>query len=159
MNYLSLCLHIERLAASQYRNYNFNSLCEFNGVHLGAGENGISVLDSGDLDNTTKILAYLEFPTTDFGSENQKRIRSFYLGYETDGELLLTVKDDDNNERSWIVQNIHGPDKQHSAKISGTRANKGRYWMIRIENLQGADFSLDSLSVLPILLNRKPAGS
>jgi hypothetical protein len=159
MDYLSLCLQIERMALSQYANYDFNSMCEFNGAYIGANESGIFTLDSGDLDNTSLIEAFFELPTSDFGIENQKRIRSFYIGYETNGELLLTVKDDDDNQRSWLVPVIHLDEKQHTVKVNGSRSGKGRYWMIRIENLAGADFSIDSISVLPILLNRKPSGN
>lgn len=144
---------------SQYEGYNFNSMCKFEDVYLGAGDNGIMVLDSGHSDNTSKIEAFFELVTSDFGSEHQKRIRSVYIGGETNGELQLTLKDDDENERHFVISPNHSGNQQHTMKVSAGRNGKGRYWMFRIDNVNGSDFSVDSITILPILMNRKPSRS
>jgi hypothetical protein len=156
-DYLGLCLQLERSALSQYANYNFNSMCKFNGEYLGANENGIFSLDDGDLDGTTQIDAFFELLTSDWGIEHQKRIRSLYVGYETNGQLMVTVKDDDDNQREYVLEPNHLDNKQHSAKLFGDRNGKGRYWMIRFDNVNGSDFSVDNVKVLPVILNRKPS--
>jgi len=158
-DYLGLCLQLERSALSQYANYNFNSMCKFNGAYLGANENGIFVLDSGDLDGTSQIEAFFELLTSDWGIEHQKRIRSVYVGYETNGQIMVKAKDDDDNQREYILEPNHLDNKQHGAKLPGDRNGKGRYWMIRVENINGSDFSIDSIKVLPVILNRKPSGA
>lgn len=156
-DYLGLCLQLEISALSQYANYNFNSMCKFNGAYLGANESGIFTLDSGGLDDTTDIEAFFELITSDWGMEHQKRIRSLYVGYETNGNLMLTVKDDDGNQREYLLEPNHVDNQQHSSKLPGDRNGKGRYWMFRVDNVNGSDFSVDSIKVLPVILNRKPS--
>lgn len=158
-DYLGLCLQLERMAVSQYANYNFNSMTKFNGQYLGANENGIFRLDNGDLDGTSKIPAFFELLTSDWGIENQKRIRTIYVGYETNGQLVLKVKDDDNNEREYILEPNHLDNSQHGAKLPGDRGGKGRYWMIRVDNMNGADFSIDNIRILPVVLGKKPSSA
>jgi hypothetical protein len=53
----------------------------------------------------------------------------------------------------------HSGNQQHTMKVSVGRNGKGRYWMLRIDNVNGSDFSVDAISVLPILMSRKPSGS
>lgn len=156
---LGLCIELTGSRVSQYEGYDFNSMAKFGDVYLGAGDSGIMILDSGHLDGTTKIEAFFELPTSDFGSEAQKRIRTVHLGGETNGELMLTVKDDDGNERSFLAEPNHSGNQQHTIKVPIGRNGKGRYWMLRIENVNGSDFSIDSISILPILMGRKPAGA
>jgi hypothetical protein len=156
-DYLGLCLQLERMAISQYANFNFNSMAIFNGQCLGANEAGIFQLDSGDRDNTSEIPAFFELMTSDWGIENQKRIRSIYVGYETNGRLFFKVKDDDANETEYILEPNHLDHAQHGAKLPGSRRGKGRYWFIRVDNMNGADFSVDNIKVLPVVLGRKPS--
>lgn len=156
---LGLCLNIDGNQLSQYANYNFNSMCKFNGVYLGAGDSGIFKLDDGNLDGTGEIEAFFELVTTDIGIANQKRIRTVYLGYETDGDLTLTLKDDDGNERRFSVEANHLGNKEHTAKISIGRDGKGRFWMFRIDNVNGSDFSVDSIEAVPVILGKKPSSS
>lgn len=158
-DYLGLCIELSGSRGSQYAGYNFNSMCKFGEVYLGADDNGIVVLDSGNLDRTAKVEAFFELPTTDFGIDLQKRIRSAYVGGEVNGELMLTVKDDDGNARQFSIMPAHSGNQQHSMKTGIGRNGKGRYWMFRIDNVNGSDFSVDSISVLPILMARRPSGA
>ena len=158
-DYLGLCLQLDRMAVSQYANWNFNSMTEFNGRYLGANENGIFVLADGDLDGTSEIPAFFELLTSDWGIENQKRVRSMYVGYETNGRLKFTVKDDDGNDTEYILEANHLDNAQHGAKLPGSRKSKGRYWMLRIDNMNGADFSVDNIRILPVILGKKPSSA
>jgi hypothetical protein len=163
-DYLGLVLQLTGLRPSQYGNYNFNSMCKFGDTYLGANESGIFEIDSTEFDNTADgtgddIESFFELLTTDFGIANPKRIRSLYFGYEADGNLLITVYDDDNNERHYILEPNHIPNKQSSAKVSIGRDGKGRYYTFRIDNISGADFSIDNIEVVPVILNRKPSGA
>lgn len=157
--YLGLCLAFERVAPTQYRGYNFNSFCKFNGAYLGSNENGIFTLDSGDLDDTAEIEAFFELVTSDWGIPNQKRIRSMYLSYETNSDLQLTIYDDEGNQRTYLLEPIHLSNKQHTQKVSIGRDGKGTYWMVRIDNINGSDFSVDRIQVVPVILGKKPSGT
>jgi hypothetical protein len=157
--YLSLCLGLERVAPTQYRNYNFNSMTKFGDVYLGANSSGLFALDSGDLDATDDIEAFFELVTSDWGVPNQKRIRKMHISYETNGDLMLTVKDDDGNQRNYMIDPIHLANKQHTVEVPIGRDGKGAYWMIRIDNVNGSDFSIDRIQVVPVVLGGKPSGT
>lgn len=163
--YLGICYLLEGKQGSQYGNYNFNSLTRFNGQDLGANDNGIFKLDDGDFDytdasNYDEIEAFIELPTSDWGIENQKRIRSAYLGLEANGELALIFTDDEGNDYRYEVVPDFMANKQHSVRVTAGRKNgKGRYWRLRLENINGADFSLNNIRVFPIILGPRPARS
>jgi hypothetical protein len=140
-------------------------MCKFGDKYLGANESGIFELNTGEFDNADSdgngddIEAVFELLTTDFGIENPKRVRKLYFGYEADGNLLVTVYDDDNNERHYILEPSHIPNKQSSSRLPVGRDGKGRYYTFRIDNISGADFSIDSIKVLPVILPKKPSGA
>jgi hypothetical protein len=164
-DFLGICFNLEGRQHSQYANFDFNSMCRFNGIDLGANENGIFKLDDGDFDYSAAatfepIQAFVELPTSDWGIENQKRIRSAHLGIETNGELLLTFTDDEGVDHPYVVVPDFAANKQHSVRITAGRNNgKGRYWRVRLDNINGADFSLNSLRVYPVILGARPAHS
>jgi len=140
------------MAVSQYCDYDFNSLCG----KLAAGPEGIFTLDDADTDNDVAIDSIVELPLTDFGISNQKRLRSVYFGYEAEGSLKLTVTNDEGNEREYTLEAT--TNTQHGGKVSINRNGKGRYWQLKIENVEGCDFSIDSIEVIPVILGRKPSG-
>ena len=148
---LAMCLN--NLAVSQYCRYDFDSLCG----KLAAGENGIFTLDDAETDAGVTIDSIIELPLTDFGISHQKRLRSVYIGYETKGSLKLIVSNDEGNEREYFLESTR--EKQHGEKISIDRDGKGRYWQFRIENIDGCDFSLDVIEIIPVVLGRKPSGT
>jgi hypothetical protein len=155
---LGLCIELTGSRASQYEGYDFNSMCKFGDVYLGAGDAGIKVLDSGSLDVAANISAFFELPTSDFGDEHQKRVRAAFLGLEASGSVLFTLKHDDGTSRSYTVTPTLITNKQHMVKVWAGRNGKGRYWMVRIDNVSGSDFSVDAIALLLVLLNRKPSG-
>lgn len=156
---LTLCLGLERVAPTQYLKYNFNSMCKFGDAYLGANSSGLFTLDDGDLDGSDEIEAFFELVTSDWGIPNQKRIRSMYVSFESNSDIQITVRDDEENERIYILEPIHIDNKQHTQKVTIGRDGKGTYWMIRIDNINGSDFSIDRIEVIPIILGKKPSAT
>jgi len=147
-----IALNLKRLAATQYRNFDFNSMCVFNGVPLAAGDSIFSL--DGDKDNGTNIDSHIEFPTTDFGELTAKRFRKLYFGYETSGSLKITTTTDDETTDSSVLTPKKKRQYQHRDTLSMTRSQKGVYWGLKIENQHGCDFSLDNIEGLPVVLTR-----
>ena len=151
--YSSLSVCLKNLVVSQYCRYDFNSLCG----KLAAGEEGIFVLDNSETDNGVTIDSLIELPLTDFGTSYQKRLRSVYIGGEAQGNLKLIVSEDEGDEREYSLEPLDG--KQQGGKVSINRDRKGRYWQLKIKNVEGCDFSLDSIEIIPVVLGRKPNAS
>ena len=157
--YLGIALRLNNLAVSQYCRYDFDSMVKCWDIYLGAGEEGLFTLEDADTDDGVEIDAIIEFPTTDFGISHQKRIRSLYVGYETGGDMTLTLSNDEDNERVYTLTPINASNKQHGSKVKVNRDGKGRYWTVRIENVDGCDFSLNMIEAIITILARKPSGS
>lgn len=149
-----IALNLKRMAASQYRNFNFNSMCMFNGRPLACNDEGIFSLDDAETDNGTEINSYIELPTTDFGYLGSKRFRKLYVGYETSGSIKVTVKADGGTEASFTLTPAKTGQIQHRDILPMSRRQKGSYWILRIENVNGCDFSLDNIEGILMILTK-----
>jgi len=159
MNYLTLATNLKNLAITQHTNYNFNSFCEINGTPVGLSEDGIYELDNARNDDGSNIDAFVELVRSDCGISNQKRIRKFHLGYESNGTIQFKVKTDEGSAETYNLSPTLSSNKQGSGEENGRRRQKGRYWEVKVANTSGCDFSVDSIHVTPTILTSKPRGS
>jgi len=137
-------------ATSQYTNFDFNSFVNFNGVQLGAKADGIFEL-GGDDDNGTNIDAYFEPFLTDLGTIHQKRMRYLYLEMKTDGDIIVTISSDGGTAQEFTVSGKDLLPQKHRIPIP--RTLRGTYWLYQVKNVNGADFSINSMSGIFIFRN------
>jgi hypothetical protein len=150
MNCIAFAINIKGRQPSQFKNFTFNSMVNFNGVALGVNNHGLFSL-TGDKDNTALILAEFETVMTDMGIKNPKRLRYAYIGFESNEDLLLTVTVNENAVKELeIPANKSG---QQRTRVPIGRDIYGRYWSFRISNPTGGRFAIDSVDVLPIIRN------
>ena len=139
-------------ASSKYRNYGFNSMVNFNGGLYGARSDGLFQLASGSTDNTALLPATFTLPTTDFGSPNNKHLRFWYMGLETDGKIQIDLSAEGYHQTMSEVYRISPPKTGHQRiRTPIGRAIYGRYWVPKVSNVLGSDFSIDEIEVLPIV--------
>lgn len=161
LNTFGLVVNLLNVACSMYKGYDFNSLCvDKSGRLLAAGDGGIYEV-GGDTDDGELIPAFFELPTNSFGSDKVKRIREVIVTGETDGELFVsTLVDDADNRRVVGPLEFNGNNRQGSSEVVVDRAQEGVHWSIGVGNsdsegiTNGADFSVDSISVMMIVLNK-----
>jgi len=135
---------------TQYINYDFNSMVKFGDVYLGASADGIYELE-GDTDDGDRIGAYFEPVVTDFGINNPKKVRFMFLGYEAEGDLIVTSGDN----RSTVSRTVDSVRTgQQWRRITGTREIRGRYLTFQISNVDGCDFGIDSIDVVFVVMPR-----
>lgn len=152
----AVVMQTETGALSNYTNFPFNSFAAFNGAYLGASAEGLFVL-TGDTDNTTFIQAAARVGITDFGTSFLKRIDRCYVGYRTDGNLIVRVFTDEVNVRDYLMT-AYGKDGLHG---NHTRIGKGlaaRYWQFEIRNQNGAQFQINAFELKPTHLRRRIGG-
>lgn len=156
MSKLVLAMNLKNSAVTQYTGYDLNGCAtDHEKQPWGANENGIFKLEEPNHDEA-QIDAYFILPTTDLAAPNQKRIRSVLAGGEAENDLLFSMACDGDDYQEF-TQTIDKTDlSQAGAKCHGRRDQKGRYWKFKIANQNGADFSVDSISVFPVLLRNKP---
>jgi len=148
----TLCTNLKTAkATTQFTNYDFNSFCNFNGMSLAAGDEGLFEL-GGNLDNGQRIDAYFEPIVSSWGTLNAKHIRYFYVGYECDGELELSLL---NQGTKFATYNIPCPipNTQLKTRITISKDPAQVYWAFGIGNINGSDFSIDEINALFITRN------
>ncbi len=149
-----LSFNLKISASSQYRNFDFNSMCMFNGKPIAVNSDGIFLLDDSETDNGTKINSIAELPTSILGLMHPKRLRSLYVGYETSGAIKFSVTPDGGDTTSVHLLPAKGRQIQHMGKVHMPRRRKGTYWVFKIENVNGCDFSIDHIQAVPIILSK-----
>jgi len=151
---LTIRTNLSNNASSQYNNFDFNSMCRFNGFTLAAGDAGLFKVNSGDLDGTTEISAHFVPVKTNFGSLNKKRERHVYLAGECDGSMQVEVIGDSATIGPYEVafQSSEGQQRRR-VKVGG--GMDFSYASHKISNVNGSDFSMD---VIEAYLDIKPYG-
>lgn len=133
-------------ATTQFINYPFNSMCNFNGKQLGAGTSGLNELGGGN-DAGAEISAWFEPIMSDWGSANPKRIRFMYFGYECDGPLTVTVSGLEVSPGAYPIP-CKTSGEQQRCRVTVSRLAQRRYWTFKLANTLGADFSIDAIDCL-----------
>ncbi len=142
----ALVMNTRTNAVTRYSSVPFNSFANFGGVTLGAGPDGIMVLDGED-DAGTPIEAYAEGGVSDFGSKYVKKVPSGYAGYRTTGTLRITLTTDEDQQYEYDLEPRSGPNI-HTSRVKFGRGVEGVYWQWRADNVDGSDFDFEHLRLL-----------
>lgn len=141
-------------AHSTYTNYNFDSYIEEGGRILATLADGIYALE-GNTDNTQKIGATLKSGVLDFGSINQKTISDAYIHARTQGSdlTLSTIVD----ETKITEYELIGDDKtgMRNRRVKTSLGVRGRSWQLSLQNTDGTEMEVESITVRPAILNRR----
>ena len=135
-----ISLNLNQIAVSQIRNFHFNSMCVFNGVPLAASSAGLFTLDTADDDNGTTINSIVETVMTNLTYLGVKRFRKAYIGYESSGDIKVSVSVDENDFQEYTLSASDVSQKQHRDMLPMTRAQKGVNWTFTIEHVDSCDF-------------------
>jgi len=143
-------------AISEYTNYPFNSFCELDGQYLGASEDGLFLLEGAD-DDGDPIDASVLTMMTDFNSTHMKRVPTAYIGYTSDGTMVLRVRAVSGGElrEHWFTATQRTANAPREQVIQLGRGIRSRYWQFELANVDGADFEIDKLELYPVYLSRR----
>ena len=153
---LVLALNLKTKGVTQYTGYDLEGACVNQaGQPWGALYSGIQKLEE-PVHDEGHINAWAKLPNTDLNNPNQKRLRSLLVAGEAEDDLLLDVAMDEDpaTQRTITVDKLDL--SQAGAKAKGRRDQLGRHFQVTVRNQNGADFSLDAIDVLPVLLQAKP---
>lgn len=142
---------------TRYTNFNFNFLLRFAGETVGMTGEGLFVL-GGDVDERIDgldtaqdpIAAAFELAPSDFGTAQHKRLPYAYLGVAAGEALRVTATADSTTA---ITARTATVGRNRRAKLA--RGVKGRFWSLKVENIEGNDFAVDAVEMLPMHLGRK----
>lgn len=147
----ALVLNLATSAAYHYDPYAFRGFARHGERQFACDENGLYEL-VGDSDADEPIVAYLQTGKLDFGNPFLKSLAAIYLGYQAAKALTLTVTVDQQTVDYALPS---ATDAAITKRCKTGRGLKSRYWQLRLANTQGSDFYLETLDVLPVVLQRR----
>lgn len=161
-HYTAWTMNTDSRASTRYTQYPFNSFMRIDGRDYAASDDGVYRL-GGDSDSGRPINAHIRLGMSALGSRLAKHVPSVYLGYTTSGDLLLKVitADHGNGERRADIYRLHakGAASPREGRVQVGRGLSAVYWDFVIENVDGADFALDVIEFMPLVVNRRLRGN
>lgn len=138
-------------ASTMLDNYAFSGFGTHKGKRYGIRPDGLYVLE-GDTDAGTNIDSFISLGNRNFNTAKMKRVPHAYIGASTDGRMVLKVIVG-GQEYLYAVRN-------HSTDMGEQRVDIGRglrsnYWNFELMNREGADFEIDTIKFMPIVLERR----
>jgi hypothetical protein len=141
--YLNMVMNIKNRALTLYNNYNFNSLCHYNGKNFGATKTKIVDLDTGSTDDGTIIDWNFRTGYLDLEQDKKKKIRQAWLSYKSNGDIILTIVQPDGEEYEYTLDGIY--DDETGVRCKFGRGIRSKYVAIDIKNVDGSTIDLDVL--------------
>lgn len=159
--YVAWVVNTESAGVSTYQNYPFNSFASLGGRYYGATSQGLFLLEGED-DDGEAIDARIRLGLHDMNTRKLKRLPEAYIGYKSDGNLILRVivADDQTGEKvalEYLMRPRAAPALRESRFITG-RGVKAVDWDFEIENIDGADFDLAEVEFHPLIMDRRTRG-
>jgi len=145
------------LPVSEYDNYEFTSLVQYQDKFYGTADDGLYTL-SGDTDAGLPITGNIKSMMLDFGTSRMKRIRSAYLGYTAQKQLVLRVRAVSCGELSehWYAATPStGRAAPNVGYVQVGQGLRSRYWQFDLTNIDGGAFEVDQLELHPLFLDRR----
>ncbi len=154
---LALCMELTGQRVSQYTNFDFNSICMLGDRCFAAGDDGLFEVGVGDVDTSgagveTGIVSTFELATSDFGIDTHKQLRRVHIGGEITDEMEVFVKCADDYTETVRSEDVTKENLQHGIDFDFSHSCRGRYLSVGVNNVNGGDFSIDSITVVPIKL-------
>lgn len=140
-------MNTESTAVSWYDNFDFESIAQVGDRTLAVGPEGLYELTGPD-DDGVKVRARVKSGFTDFGEAQTKRLDNLYLGYTSEGQLVLTteVLDSGGSPASYLLEQ-RPAEAPRNSRITPGKGLWGRYWRLTLVNQLGADFHVHDASV------------
>lgn len=149
----TILLNTHTFAASQFFNHSANSAAMFGGELLFATEEGLFE-SGGDNDGTilvdevetpVPIDAHIMLPVSNFGYQGQKSPRSMLLGGKFDGQMQVSITDENGVTQDYVSPEMENAD---GTKLALRTDQRSRYFTTKISNVGGSDFSIESADLI-----------
>lgn len=150
--YSGWVMNPENYAISNYTNFQFNSVANFNYETLLANSSGIYSM-GGTTDAGSYINSKLKTAAMNFGTTSQKQVPHILLGVNNTGKVILIVSVDGQVTTTY---QLNAPSTYlDTQRIKIGKGVHGRYWQFELSTLENSTFDLDTFEFFPIAWGRK----
>ncbi len=144
-SFRAMVLNLKNNGLTEYLNYNFNSLCSFNGKYFGANTTGIYEL-TGTQDVSTNISWRIVTSRFDLETDNvKKRLLYAWIGCKPSGDLTLTVIQPDGTQYAYTADSVNTVD--NGIRVKFGKGVKSRYVDFELKNIANESIILDKLRI------------
>lgn len=159
--YVAYVMNTASKGLTSYENYPFNSFLQFGDAEYGMTPDGIRRLGGPD-DDGDAINARFRLAFTNLGTSALKRMRAAYLGLSSTGDLRLKViivnPKTRQREAHWYRLRSTPSGGPMPVRLKIGEGLRTVYWGFEIETIDGAQFEIDMLQLLPIILEERMDG-
>lgn len=155
--YRGYALNTGNKAASEYTNFDFNSLATVGGVTMAANSTALYAL-TGDDDDGTAIEAVVRTGLLAVADGKIAQVVSAYVGYASDNSLVLkAIVTSPTGEKveHWYRLAEQTADATREGRIKLGRGLKSAYWAFELVNVGGGTMTLDNIKLHRIALDRR----
>jgi hypothetical protein len=143
--YLALAVNIKNSGLTEFDNYNFNSMCHFQGKNLGANGTAIYDLDLGDTDDNTIISWNFRLGYLDLEQTKKKKIKQAWVSYVSNGDLLVTVLYPDGTAYEYSL--IGYDENDEGVRVKFGKGIRSKYVAIDVKSVDGSNIKLDVIKL------------
>jgi hypothetical protein len=134
-------LNVKNFGLTEYTNFDYNSLCVFNGKMLGAGTDGIHLLE-GDTDNGTDIPWRIRTGKLRLGFDKLRYSRLFG---EISGDVMLIIETAEGETYEYTFEPVTDGTSEARAKIG--KGIRTKYFEAELYNQGRETIKLDMLQL------------
>lgn len=138
-------------AVTEYQGWSFNSFVQVGNRYVAANKDGLFELN-GPTDAGLSVVADIVGAFLQPGGPHLAGLKGVYLGQSGTGYWLLKI--DTGDGREYVYQRLSNPGLMTTKFIIGKGIN-ARYIGWELINVEGQDFSLDSVEFVPMLRTRR----
>ena len=135
-------------ALTTYTGMDFKQFALADGSVYGVRQDGVYRLRHGD-DNGTPINAYVDFGTSDFGTTDAKTVEAVFLGLDTDGDAVVTLRADGVDRAYRVIP------RTPLLRASAARGVTGRQWNLTLDVTNATELRLDTVEQLVAVATRR----
>ena len=151
-------MNTDTMAVSEYSNYDFVSFANFNGMTIALHRDGNIYQLGGDSDNGSEIDAVFETGMDDMGTGKSKRLLGLTVGLRSDGETQYR-QHRFNDYGEYISIDSTEEETIETRKLPSEKTQLSRVYGIEFSNVDGSDFSVDSMELDVRLSPRRSGGA
>lgn len=144
---LLMSLNFKNMAATQLGDLNANSAGVFGGNLIVASTDGLHTFDGqyGEDEDVEVVSAYFELPYSLLGYDGQKSPRSLVISGRILGALAIDVTDEAGNTVTYTTPSL---DTYSGTKVALRSDQRGRYFIVKVKNVNGSYFSIDQMDMV-----------
>ena len=144
----TIALNVERHAVTQYLDFQYDGMCEFMGVPLGANADGVFRLDSKD----AKVNWDFTLATSNYQSPALKRFRNVLIeGIITD-DFAVQI-----NEKTYNVKVAEKIFHPRTYKVAAHRnGTKDTFFSVTLSSNTGGFIAVTGIDATIVILSTKP---